>query len=565
MKTRILVNSIIFLLLLSVKQSSAQNLVPLDWKISFSDPSSLATRDMAAEDNISLLLSWERQNYFGGDGKCTLSTEFNVNQPNLQYKISSKVQCHILSMRINGKEVATNVNTDFWGDRKKTTEVLLPKKLLKKGKNSVELLCENLGYTGGISHNIFTITPVNNKCKEEVKISVNSKNHLFINENPILSIQTKGCTKGELSIKIENDFHKLLLDTVIAVNSAKNSILLNLSKTASKPGFYQCSAVLHGKGYCGDVQWVAINPEKIECNNVESRFFDSYWNKAKSELAKVSPNFKMHKVDSLSYGTRNCYIVEMQSLGNLTIRGYYFVPKNSSKHRALLHVPGYGYGFNDVERFSKMSTDRIDFALCVRGHGISADKFNPGFGLPGIWGYQLCNSDSIAYRAIYMDCVRAVDFLSSRPEVDKKHIGVEGGSQGGGLSLVTAGLCNDRISACAYFDPFPCDIRHSIETRIICRTELYNFIKYYNNCCSFFDAMNIQDLIDTRYFAPRIKCKVNFATSLFDDDCPPHQGFAAYNLINSPKQYTIYPNDSHLGESNYGKMFLDWFDEVSKQ
>ena len=77
--------------------------------------------------------------------------------------------------------------------------------------------------------------------------------------------------------------------------------------------------------------------------------------------------------------------------------------------------------------------------------------------------------------------------------------------------------------------------------------------------------MNIQDLIDTRYFAPRIKCKVNFATSLFDDDCPPHQGFAAYNLINSPKQYTIYPNDSHLGESNYGKMFLDWFDEVSKQ
>src|SRR5574344_100227 len=124
MKTGLLVNSIIFLLLLSVTQSSAQNLVPLDWKISFSDSSSLATRDMAPENRISLLLSWERQNYFVGDGKCTLSTEFNVNQPNLQYKITSKVQCHILSMRINGKEVATNVDTDFWSDRKKTTEGL---------------------------------------------------------------------------------------------------------------------------------------------------------------------------------------------------------------------------------------------------------------------------------------------------------------------------------------------------------------------------------------------------------------------------------------------------------
>ena len=81
MKTRFLFNSIIFLLLLSVTQSSAQNLVPLDWEISFSDPSSLATREMAAENRISLLLSWERHNYFGGDGKCTLSTEFSVNQP----------------------------------------------------------------------------------------------------------------------------------------------------------------------------------------------------------------------------------------------------------------------------------------------------------------------------------------------------------------------------------------------------------------------------------------------------------------------------------------------------
>ncbi|HRS00800.1 MAG TPA: acetylxylan esterase, partial [Candidatus Sumerlaeia bacterium] len=30
-----------------------------------------------------------------------------------------------------------------------------------------------------------------------------------------------------------------------------------------------------------------------------------------------------------------------------------------------------------------------------------------------------------------MDCVRGVDFLASRPEVDVKKIGAEGGSQGG--------------------------------------------------------------------------------------------------------------------------------------
>jgi len=47
-----------------------------------------------------------------------------------------------------------------------------------------------------------------------------------------------------------------------------------------------------------------------------------------------------------------------------------------------------------------------------------------------------------------MDCIRAVDFLTSRPEIDKSRIGVEGGSQGGGLSSAAAAL-DQRITFCA--------------------------------------------------------------------------------------------------------------------
>src|ERR1041385_7277586 len=65
--------------------------------------------------------------------------------------------------------------------------------------------------------------------------------------------------------------------------------------------------------------------------------------------------------------------------------------------------------------------------------------------IPGIWGYKLCSEKENAYRAIYMDCVRAVEFLLSRPEVDANKICVMGGSQGGGLTLATAGLCGDKI------------------------------------------------------------------------------------------------------------------------
>jgi cephalosporin-C deacetylase-like acetyl esterase len=218
-------------------------------------------------------------------------------------------------------------------------------------------------------------------------------------------------------------------------------------------------------------------------------------------------------------------------------------------------VPGYGYGFDNGKSFINSTDDVIELAICVRGHGISADVFNPGFDIPGIWGYKLCSEKENAYRSIYMDCVRAVEFLLSRPEVDTNKICVMGGSQGGGLTLATAGLCGDKIKACAYFDPFICDTRDQLRIRTVCNTEIKSYLKYYNDACSFNDALDIQDLIDTKGFADWIKCPVFFTTALFDDDCPPHMGFAAYNRIKSPKHFKIYPDDSHLGESgNYTEM-----------
>ena len=39
-----------------------------------------------------------------------------------------------------------------------------------------------------------------------------------------------------------------------------------------------------------------------------------------------------------------------------------------------------------------------------------------------------------------MDCVRRIDFLASRPEVDAARLGMWSRSQGGGLTLATAAL-----------------------------------------------------------------------------------------------------------------------------
>jgi len=253
----------------------------------------------------------------------------------------------------------------------------------------------------------------------------------------------------------------------------------------------------------------------------------------------------------LCSASRDGYIAEMKSFGGLTIRGYYFTPKTPGRHAAILHVPGYGYGWQDHGAFLENQDDVVELALCVRGHGISADVFNPGFGVPGVWGYNLCSETDNAYRAIYMDCVRAVEFLLSRPEVDATRIGVMGGSQGGGLTLATAGLCQNHIKACSFFDPFPCDTRDHLKIRTMCNFEIKNYLRYYNNPCTFEDALYIQDLLDTKGFAEWITCPTFFVTSLFDDDAPPHMGFSAYNRITASKSFKILPDLGHLNDKTF--------------
>lgn len=546
--------------------SYSQNFLPLAWKISFKDTAvnKVIPQNIQSWHDVDLMLSWERQGYFWQDGSCCLASDFSVpaiNKDSL-FVLSVRLQCEVKCIFINGILIAGKLSNPGWGQ---ITTFTLPKGCLHTGpSNRIEINATNLSYTGGISHNSCTLTPVNNSYNPTVKINIPVENHLFTKDNNLrsLSIQYKVHQEGTLNFCIKNDFHDTLFFKTVQVLPQDTSITIGLENAIAKPGFYECIASLHDLGYAGDVQWLAVSPTEIQCAPDTVKRFAGYWDKTIKELHQISPDFKIRKIDSLSVGNRDGYIIEMKSLGNITVRGYYFVPRTTGKHAALLHLPGYGWGFQYLDPFLKNKENVIELALCVRGHGISNDVFNPGFGIPGIWGYKLFSETENAYRGVYMDCYRAVEFLMNRPEVDTTRIGVAGGSQGGGLTLVTAGLCKHKISACAYFDPFPCDIRDFINIRTICKKEIQSYLDYYHNSCSFDEALHIQDLLDTRRFAKWIECPVLYVTGLFDDDCPSHVGFSAYNSIKSQKKFKIYPNDSHLGETGYNNDFIDFFKTV---
>ena len=545
---------------------SAQNLLPTVWQISFADTTKSSKVQFESHDwqRVNMYLSWERQGFSGMFGKCCFTTSFQIplGYNREKYSLKLGLHCDVSEVYINNILVCRNLPNNFWRDKHSSSTFAIPNSCLRAGKdNRIEIFASGLSYTGGKSYNTCSLTPNNNAKQESVKIDIPKKDHLFnIGEKDIvLRIKYASLTTGLLTLCINNDFHDTILTKTYTVNPKDNLLKINVSRELTKCGFYECTATMHSAGYSCCTQWLALSPEKITCKKDTTIAHTEYWRDALNELKSIAPNFKIHKVDSLSTGIRDGYVVEMQSMGNLTIRGYYFVPRTAGKHAVVMQVPGYGYGFQNLASFINSTENVAELALCVRGHGISADVFNPGFGIPGIWGYKLNSKTDNAYRSIYMDCVRAVEFLTSRQEIDSTRIGVMGGSQGGGLTLATAGLCGNKIAACAYFDPFPCDQRDVLKIRTICNFELKSYLRYYNNPCSFEEALAIQDLIDSKDMAARIKCPVFFATGLFDDDCPPHIGFSAYNNIHAQKQFKIYPNDSHLGESNHEKEFWEFF------
>ena len=92
--------------------------------------------------------------------------------------------------------------------------------------------------------------------------------------------------------------------------------------------------------------------------------------------------------------------------------------------------------------------------VAPRGKLRSNRHYNPGY--PGLLVNNIVDRHTYSYRGFYVDACRAVDFVLTRPEVDRTRIGVHGSSQGGALTITTAALRRDVITCGAAGAPYLC-------------------------------------------------------------------------------------------------------------
>ena len=564
-------SSILTILMISLSVNS-QSIVPAEWKFLPGDKQEYA--DSSLNDywwnDISPLTVWEKQDQKDYDGYAWYRVKVVVPQSmkrnafrygGLMLRLGKIDDADVTYF--NGHRIGSTgaLPPDYVSAYDTPRAYLVAPELVQWGKkNTIAVRVYDAGGDGGLYEGPVELTNRGNPDLIELNTAF-SEPDLILKGSPDIEIPVSLKSdfnkkyRGMLSLKIITDTGEDVTTKYQEIAVKKNSTGVFAFKVKDlTPGFYKATASVESK--MGNKEYkfnFGYEPEKIVSPADPQPDFAEFWQRAKAELKTVDPQFKMIRIDSLCTDKHEIYLVEMHSLGNALIRGWYQVPVKPGRYPAIMQVQGYGSTI--VPSYVNYGDDIIGFGLNIRGHGNSKDDVNPGF--PGYLQYHLEDKEKYIYRGAYMDCVRGVDFLCSRPEVDASRIAVEGASQGGALTFATAALNNDRIAVCAPQVPFLSDFRDYFRVATWPANEFITFVEtdkkmtwdevYYT--LSYFDIKNL---------APMIRAPLLMGVGLMDNVCPPHINFAAYNNVRSEKKYIVYPQSGHGLPQDFYFAKMDW-------
>jgi len=312
-----------------------------------------------------------------------------------------------------------------------------------------------------------------------------------------------------------------------------------LSFTPTDPGFYSVQVDFSADAPSRTEQArisFGYAPEKIAPKRPCPGDFLEFWNESRKQLEQIPPCWKVIDMDDPSRPDVKTSLVEFTGWGHIRVRGWYVRPAGSGRYPALIQFPGHGASLVPNYNWPELAV----FSLNIRGHGNSQDQINPGF--PGFLTHGIGSRENYIYRGVYLDCLRSIQFLRTRPEIEPSRIVTEGHSQGGALALISAAL-DQQIAFCLPDVPFLADFDFYLQQGEWPRSEFDAFLS--NHPSDREGLLSVLAYFDVVNFTPLIGCPVLMATGLNDIVCPPAIAFAAHNWIIAPKELIIYPDGDH--------------------
>ena len=356
---------------------------------------------------------------------------------------------------------------------------------------------------------------------------------------------------GELKYSIGNDM--LQPDKHGSVKLKNGRAVINMG-TKKTPGFrdMKLSVSLDGKTYEHHIK-VGFSVDKIKPYTQEPQDFRSFWQKNVEELKQVPMSYTKELYKDYCTDKIDCYLVKLQidKMGH-SMYGFLFYPKNAQpgKHPVVLCPPGAGiktikdpmrnkyYAENGFVRF-EVEIHGLDPRISSETFGEISRAFNDRNG--GYLANGLENKDIYYMKHVYVGLVRCIDFLTSLPEWDGKNVAVQGGSQGGALAIIAAGL-DSRVTQCVANHPALSDMAGYAAKGgtggypHFCRQPQILSNKDCLNTLAYFDVVN---------FARYVKAPTYLTWGYNDVTCPPTTSYAVWNTLKCTKESLLTPINEH--------------------
>lgn len=278
--------------------------------------------------------------------------------------------------------------------------------------------------------------------------------------------------------------------------------------------------------------------------------FDGFWSETLDEASGNPLDLQRSPVDA-GYRELVTEDISFVGFGGQRVKGWFVAPA----HRAgplpvVVSYLGYGGGRGLVGSWSQLPAAGLaQLVMDTRGQG---SRYRPGdtpdgdFTGPHAGGVMTLGIEDprrYYYRRLFTDAVRAVQAARAHPLADPHRVVVQGGSQGGGLALVAAGLAR-ALSGVVADVPFLTGFRRA--TGLVDTDPYGEIVRYLHvhrgaeervfRTLSYFDVTN---------FAARASAPALFSVGLMDDVCPPSTVYGAFNHYAGEKRIVVYPYNGH--------------------
>lgn len=366
---------------------------------------------------------------------------------------------------------------------------------------------------------------------------------------------------GEVTYTVGNDLLETDTKGTVTLKNGRAKINIGTKKT---PGFRDVvlTMKLDGQSYTHHVK-VGFSPEKIQPFTQEPKDFNTFWQGNLDELAKLPLTYTKEIAKEYCTDKVDCYLVKIPvSRRKQCVYGYIFYPKNAQpgKHPVVLCPPGAGIKTIKEPLRHKYYAENGFIRLEIEIHGLDPrlpketfDDISRAFNSDptGYLENGIDNRDRYYMKHVYLALVRCIDLLTSLPEWDGRNVAVQGGSQGGALALVAAGL-DKRVNLCVVNHPALSDMAGYTEKG---RTGGY---PHFNRMTGLYTPSNISTMAyyDVVNFARKVKATTYMTWGYNDNTCPPTTSYAVWNTLNCEKESLITPINEHWTSdaTEYGQM-----------